>query len=195
MGKLLKGGILGGLVLFIWGAISWTVLDWHISTLEKFPDENAATAFIEELPESGMYMLPLSFKLSGSASQTTIDEAIASSMKRKETGPIVLASVWKGGTDANMIQQLVVALITQIIAAIIVTGLVLIKPHTQFSGRFFQVILFALAAAIVTYIPYMNWFFFPTYYTIISILDLLIGWFFAAFVISHFTRPKYPNFY
>ena len=195
MAKWLKGGIFGGIVLFIWGAISWTVLDWHISTFEKFPDENTATAFISEIPKSGMYVLPLSFKLPDTASESEKIKAMADSMKRKENGPIVFAAIWKDGTDINMVQQLVIAFINQIIAALLVTGLVLLRPHTQFSGRFFQVMLFATAAAVVTHIPYMNWFYFTPYYTFINILDLLIGWFMAAFVISYFTRPKYPNFY
>ena len=195
MGKLIKGGILGGIILFIWGAISWTVLNWHMTTLEKFPDENAASEFIQNLPKSGMYVLPMSFKLPDTASQGEIDKAMEESMQRKAKGPIVFAAVSKQGNNPNMAKEMGISLITQIIAAFLVTGLILLRPHTQFSGRLFQVMLFALAAGIVTYIPYMNWFMFSPYYTLISIIDLLIGWFFAGLVISYFTRPKYPNFY
>ncbi len=192
MTKWLKGGIFGGIVLFIWGAISWTVLDWHISTFKKFPDESVATSFISEIPKSGMYVLPLSFKLSDTTSES---DKTDNTKKYKDNSPIVFAAIWKDGANTNMLQQLIVSLISQIIAALLVTGIVLLRPHTQFSGRFFQVMLFAVAAAIVTHIPYMNWFYFTSYYTFINILDLLIGWFMAAFVISYVTRPKYPNFY
>lgn len=184
MGKLLKGGVLGGLVLFLWGVISWTVLDWHSSTLEKFPNEGAASAFINQLPKSGMYLQKPELSLGGQEQSAT-----------KGNAPIIFAAVSNNDPDTNMVTHLVLSLITQIIAAIIITGLVLIKPHIQFGGRLFQVILFALAAGIVTYVPYMNWFHFSFYYTLISIIDLLIGWFLAGMVISYFTRPKYPNFY
>ena len=183
MGKLLKGGILGGLVLFLWGAISWTVLDWHSSAFEKFPDDSTTTAFTNQLPQSGMYLQKPEQSLGGQEQPATND------------APIIFAVVSNNGSNTNMVTHLVISLITQIIAAIIITGLVLIKPHIQFGGRLFQVMLFALAAGIVTYIPYMNWFHFSFYYTLISIIDLLIGWLLAGLVISHFTRPKYPNFY
>lgn len=195
MGKLLKGGILGGIVLFIWGALSWAVLDWHTTTLEKFPDENAASTFIKSMPTSGMYILPLSFKLPDSSSQLDKEKAMEENRQRKTKGPVVFAAISKQGASTDMIKEMGIALITQIIAALLITGLVLLKPHTQFSGRLFQIMLFALAAGIVTHIPYMIWFQFTPYYTLISILDLLIGWLFAGLVISYATKPKYPNFY
>lgn len=195
MGKLIKGGVFGGIILFVWAAISWTLLNWHITTFEPFPNENTASEFIQSLPTSGMYMLPMSFKLPNSASQVDKDAAMEENNQRKTKGPIVFAAVSKQGTNPNMFKEMGISLVSQIIAALLVTGLVLIKPHTQYSHRLFQVILFALAAGIVTHIPYMNWFVFSPYYTLISMLDLLIGWFFAGLVISYFTRPRYPSFY
>ena len=38
---LIKGGIFGGIILFVWGFISWVVLPWHTITLNKFKDEAA----------------------------------------------------------------------------------------------------------------------------------------------------------
>lgn len=181
MGKLLKGGILGGLVLFIWGVISWTVLDWHTSTFENFPSEVVATEFINQVPKSGMYI------------QQSIDNQTQISVSNNS--PLMFAAISKAGTQKSMLVHMGIALLMQIIAAMIVTGLVLIKPHIQFTGRLFQVLLFALAAAIVTYVPYMNWFNFSAHYTLVSIIDLLIGWLFAGLVISRLTKPKYPQFY
>lgn len=194
MAKWLKGGVFSGIVLFIWGAISWTVLDWHDSTFKQFPDKNIAMTFAQEMPKSGMYIFPLSPKLPNIISKTERMKSMVDEVKYKENKPLIFAAIWKNGADINRVQQLIISFISKIIAALLVTGMVLLRPHTQFSGRFFQVMLFASAAAIVTHIPYMNWFYFTPYYTLINILDLLIGWFMAAFVISYFTRPSYPNF-
>jgi hypothetical protein len=142
-----------------------------------------------------MYLLPLTQKLDAPVTQAQQDRAEAESMQRKSAGPVVFASVSKQGIGDSIIKQLGFALLAQIIAALLVTKLILVKPHSLFSGRLFQVMLFALAAGMVTHVPHMNWFYFSQHYTIVSILDLLIGWLLAGFVISHFTRPSYPSFH
>src|SRR3989442_1654297 len=57
--SLLLGGILGGLVLFAWGVVSWMLLPWHLATLEKFKDEaKVAQALTANATKSGVYLLP-----------------------------------------------------------------------------------------------------------------------------------------
>ena len=35
-----KGALFGGLTLFVWGFVSWTVLPWHNMTFSTFTDED-----------------------------------------------------------------------------------------------------------------------------------------------------------
>src|SRR2546427_13216093 len=57
--SLLLGGILGGLVLFAWGVVSWMLLPWHLATLEKFKDEaKAAQPLTANATKSSDYLLP-----------------------------------------------------------------------------------------------------------------------------------------
>ena len=32
----IKAGILGGIIVFMWGMVSWMVLPWHTSTIVSF---------------------------------------------------------------------------------------------------------------------------------------------------------------
>ena len=41
---LVKGTVLGGLALFLWGAVSWMVLPWHQATLLPFANTMLETA-------------------------------------------------------------------------------------------------------------------------------------------------------
>jgi hypothetical protein len=41
--KLILGALLGGLVVFVWSAISWMAIPWHESTWRQFQDKNAIT--------------------------------------------------------------------------------------------------------------------------------------------------------
>src|SRR5437867_7468408 len=57
--SLSLGGLIGGMVLFAWGVVSWMLLPWHLATLEKFKDEaKVAQALTANATKSGVYLLP-----------------------------------------------------------------------------------------------------------------------------------------
>ncbi|MDQ2994245.1 MAG: hypothetical protein M3R00_04770, partial [Pseudomonadota bacterium] len=57
--RIFMAAVLGGLIAFIWGNISWVVLDWHLKAMHQFKDESAVAAVLKNnAPESGVYMLP-----------------------------------------------------------------------------------------------------------------------------------------
>jgi len=182
MGKLLKGGLSGGLILFIWSTLSWNILDWPHSAFDQFPSESTKSELMQQIPSSGMYLL----------SAPTISENTSTSTVLSKHQ--VLVSVQKEGSSNEQSIQLVISLLAQVSAALLITALLLLKPHMQYTKRVLQVLLFATAASIVTYIPYMNQLYFSLQYTLVAMLNLLIGWLFASFAIAHFTRPNYPRF-
>lgn len=188
MGKLLKGGLSGGLILFIWSTLSWNVLDWQPSAFDQFPSEsvNHESELMQKIPSSGMYLL--STPMTTNPSNNSDSDSVALSERQ------VLVSIQKEGQANSYSIQLVISLLAQISAALLITAILLLKPHMQYTKRLVQVLLFATAASIVTYIPYMNQLYFSLQYTLIAMLNLLIGWLFASFAIAHFTRPNYPRF-
>lgn len=57
--KIFLGAIPGGLVAFIGGWISWTMLPWHDATFRSFTDGDAVTVAIKaNAPNTGVYLLP-----------------------------------------------------------------------------------------------------------------------------------------
>ena len=57
--SFLMGGFVGGVVLFVWGAVSWMVLPWHNMTLNTFTDEDkVANVLIANAPVRGIYVYP-----------------------------------------------------------------------------------------------------------------------------------------
>ena len=59
MGKTLLAGVLGGMLVFAWGAVSWMVLPWHAQTLHPFQLEGAVQqSFDAHAPASGISLLP-----------------------------------------------------------------------------------------------------------------------------------------
>ena len=39
---LVMGAVLGGIVVFLWSMVSWTVLPWHSADLMRFTNEDVS---------------------------------------------------------------------------------------------------------------------------------------------------------
>jgi hypothetical protein len=76
------------------------------------------------------------------------------------------------------------------IVAIFVAWMLLKTKGLSYAGRVSFVVIFALAASIVTDIPYWNWFGFDLQYTLVTVADLLIGWFFAGLVLAKLCKNE-----
>ena len=59
MKKLVITSIVGGIIIFIWQTLSWTVLNLHHSSQEYTPKQDSIMAFLnEQFSEDGAYLLP-----------------------------------------------------------------------------------------------------------------------------------------
>ncbi|MGF1547970.1 MAG: hypothetical protein ACFCUG_11660 [Thiotrichales bacterium] len=185
---LSKGGILAALILFAWGAISWMVLPWHLAVLEKFPnEEGVARLVLDQVPRSGMYVLPLTFKLPATALPEDIEAANAQAEQRKRAGPVLFAAIGREGS-APMGNALVGTFAINLVAALMVTALVWLAQRETFWARWSLVTLFACAAAVAVHLPYWNWWSFTLGYTLVAVLDLVVGWMLAGVAIAWATR-------
>ena len=173
----IKGGIVAGIILFLWGTFSWMVLPWHHTTLNAFKDEQAVSDIIvANVAQSGMYVLPVS------QMQGTQD--------KQESMPLIFASIHTEGMPVSMMGNIVIGFIGQLIAAIFVGWLLTKTSGLSYFGRVWFVLIFALTAGIITEVPYWNWFAFDSMYTGVMIADLLIGWLFAGLILAKICVKK-----
>ena len=85
--SLSLGGLIGGLVLFAWGVVSWMLLPWHLATLEKFKDEDkVAQALTANATKSGVYLLPNVHKHEPGMPEAKAKKAEAKGKKAEATG-------------------------------------------------------------------------------------------------------------
>lgn len=165
------GSILAGIVLFIWGAISWMVLPWHSQTLHDFSNPQAV---VSAVTQSGVYAYPSPSKFQDQPQ--TPQSLIFVSVQRERS--------------ISMVVPLLISLATQIIAAIFVLWLLSMTSGLSYIGRVFFVVIFGFAAGIVTYVPYWNWFGFDTQFILVEFADLIIGWFLAGLILAGFYCNK-----
>lgn len=184
---LIKGGLLGGLILFLWGNISWMLIPWHSMTLNKINNETVVMQSItSNAPKSGVYVIPNMMQ------QNKSEATNKSAMEMK--GPFIFASVHLE-SDLSMNSALIYYLIMQIIAAFLVTWLIAKTKGSSYFCRVGYAVLFALAAGFVCYLPSWNWFGFPLPYVLVGMADLIIGWFLAGLLIAKVTARVTDRLY
>lgn len=187
MKSVLLGGLLGGVVLFVWGFVSWTVLPWHNTTLNAFGDESAMIGTVAaNAPKRGIYMIPGERNSSGLTEEEKKAHEEAS-MKRMVEGPFVFAAVSPQGT-AGMGPAMIGAFVIQFLGAALATFLLMRATAMPYLARAAFVMLLGLFAGIVTHAPYWNWWGFPADYTLVMSADLVIGWTLAGLVIARIAK-------
>lgn len=167
--KIFKCGLIGAVVLFAWGWISWGILPWHKSQFKAFTNETSVKdAIINNAGDSGIYTIPSMDKCG------------------KEKGPFIFASI-KRDYSCSMGGSLISIFIMKFVAACVVTWLLL---QTKFDSKksviFITVIGFLIPFTAL--LPNVIWMGFPPMYAVTNILDSMIGWFFAGLAISKFAR-------
>src|SRR2546423_10355233 len=130
MGKqMILGSVLGGIVLFVWGAIAWMFIPWPGQPLRGFKNEDAVTqAIIANAPQSGNYLLPNADQKGLTAEQQQ------KAMEKMAKGPIVFASVRLEPFN-SMAKPLVSQFLTQLLVALLGTVLLLQTSGLSYKSR------------------------------------------------------------
>ncbi len=173
---LLKGAITGGLIVFLWSAVSWMALPYHGRTLGKFQDEPAVQrALVSNILEPGIYILPHPDQALEKSTDT--QARITAQRKRVQiaNGPFAFVAVQTHGIGAMPV-QLARSLAIQILGSLLMTWLLLQTGPISYRRRVFFVVVVAMTGGILSHLPQWNWWGFPDDYTLMEMLDLLAGW-------------------
>ena len=173
---LIRGGVLGGLTMFLWGMVSWTVLPWNRGNLNSFVNETAvADVITANAPVRGVYVLPrFDRPASADAAGPQIFVAYDERSPRSRARPI-------GG-----------GLMIQILGGFCLTWL-LIKAQLGYWGRVGSATAAGLFAGIVSDLPNWNWWSFSNGFTIASVVDHTLAGFLAGLVIAWAIQEPKPT--
>jgi hypothetical protein len=181
----MKSGLIGGFILFIWGAVSWTVLPWQRNQIQSFSDESDVRSTISSnISGSGLYVLPNLNNYAGNP------EKLAAAKERMREGPFAMVAVSAEGKNPNMVAGAIESLILKIVAACLVTWLLLHTHPTDFTKSVKFVTVVGIVVALLATIPYAIWFGFPGGFVIGSMIEIVFGWFFAGLAIARIVKVK-----
>lgn len=164
--KLLIGGIVGGLLLFIYSFLSWAILNIHGSTTKYTPAQDEILALLSsKITEDGSYMLPMAPPGSTPEEQQAIQEGMSGK-------PWATISYHKA-MNTSMVMNMGRGLLVDILIAMATLWLIYKMRDINFKSAY----TFCLSIGILAYLafPYGFSIWFETN-TIPDLIDALISW-------------------
>jgi hypothetical protein len=178
--RIIIAGLLGGLVIFIWGAISHMALPLGEVGMAESKNEDAVLSVLKEnMPKPGVYILP-----GLSSAQMSDEKAVAAYQAKSVVQPhafIVYQSQGRDSTQMN--QNLLHEYICNTIAALFAAVILALGTFT-FAKRVLLSIGLGIFSWITVSAPYWNWYRFPQDFSLANLAMLVSAWFLAGLAMA-----------
>lgn len=185
--RVILAGILGGVVIFLWGYLAHTALGLGAVGIKELPNEQAVVGAIRTaISEPGFYFFPGVGMTTGASA-----EQIRAAMAKAAGGPYGILIYHPSGaeyiTPRRLGVQLGLNVVQALFAAILLscaTGL------SSYASRVGFVFVAGLLAALSTNVEYWNWYSFPSNYTAAYMATQIIGFLLAGFIVAGFVKKS-----
>ena len=165
--KIAIATVVAGIIMFVWGFLSWTVLPWHKVDVHQFQDESLVMQTLTaQGPESGIYWVP------GNEEDYT-----------PET-PGAFVNLLNEGYGTGMGQMMIGGLVCNLIFAFLTIMLLAKTSGMSYGGKVGFITMVGFLVALGSALPYWNWFGFPAGYSLVQIADVTIMWLLAGLAIA-----------
>jgi uncharacterized membrane protein len=187
MKKLLIGSIIGGIILFVWSWLAWTLVPIHSDTIQNINNEEAVVTTMNiNMDKKGVYVFP--------AMPATHDKDVVDEYNQKyQQGPVGMIIYDPQGGDPMPPSQMIIGIIIDILAAFI-AGWFLSRSTAVASSYLGRVVfcgMLGIFLALLSHIVNWNWMNYPLDYTTAWALDTIIGWVLAGLGIAAIIKvPK-----
>ncbi|MEP7211894.1 MAG: hypothetical protein ABI791_02385 [Acidobacteriota bacterium] len=179
--RIILAGILGGLAMFFWSAISHGALDFGV---EPLSNEAAVVANLQaNIAEPGFYFIPgIDMKNSTEAEQ-------AEWTKKYEAGPNAIVIYHPTGKKAFGAERMGTELASNILACAF-AAFAISFVSAGFVMRAMIGPIFGLVGWLSIVASYWNWYRFPTKMVETELIDQLGGWLVAGIVIAIIVKGR-----
>jgi len=189
--KLLFAALLGALAMFTWEFVAHMFTPLGEAGMNYMPKPEAVSSALDSAigAKPGMYMFPTG----GLTVESSVEEktkAMARMMEEMKTRPSGLLIYKPAGAVFNFGKSLAVQFITDFVKAFIAVWLLAQTRLTTFGSRVGFVAVAGVLSAIVTNIPYWNWYSLDGTFTMSQIVTEIVGFFCAGLVIAAVFKPR-----
>lgn len=184
MGKLAVAALVGGLIVFAWGAVAHMATPLGMAGMSFLPDEGATLEGLRvSVPKTGMYIFPTE----GMNSKNEAEQKAWTERYRRGPSGILLYKA--EGSEPLSARYLVVEFISNVLAAF-VAALMVSMIAGPYSRRVLAVLLLAIFAFLSLSVSYWNWYGYPTTYIGAELLTEAIGWLLAGLAIARLAPAR-----
>ena len=170
MMRVLIATVVAGVILFVWGFLAWGVTGMHETTGGKASDEVALAAALKaHLPVSGAYALPY---------PPDDKEAWPEYEERHQAGPIAFISIRREGGPVMQPMMFVNGFAVYLANGLVMSLLLFMVRGslTSYVARVVFVTALGLVTGLKSDLVMWNWFYFPIDWTMMNVLDHVIGY-------------------
>lgn len=187
--RILLAGILGGVVVFVCGAVEHMVFGWGGRTFSQLPSDTAAMDFAKSQDlKAGLYGFP---QKPATVPKDQEEKIFNELNERYKQGPNGFLVIGPTGEDMMGPFQLGGEAATNIVAALIAAFIVsLLAPATPFPIRWFVVLLMGAMAWFSLSASYAIWYRFPWPFILDELYCALFEWGVAGLVIAAIAKPQ-----
>lgn len=178
MKKIFIGSLVGGIIMFIWGFLAWTILPIHLHTINYSPAlDTVLQVMANNNTETGVYYAPMADNRNITSFDSKYQEESQKIMEATKGQPAVTVSYLKEGYAMGGTTILHGFLINfcAVLAACIVLAPAFAHMNSFF-GRWWLVLLIGAVVALCGPVLNYNWMATPGVYAKDIVVDVLVNW-------------------
>ena len=185
MVRIVLAAILGGLLMFVWGAVTHMVLPFEREALQPLPNEAVVLSTLgAEVPAPGMYFFPwIDTAVTPTPEQQTAWE------QKLASGPSGLMIYKPNGGEAMSPRQLVFEFASNVLAAFL-GALILVQLPGGLGRRALSVALIGVAAWLSISVSQWTWYGFATAFAISDLVEQFGSWLLAGVGMAALLKPR-----
>ena len=190
--RVLLAGILGGIVMFLWGGLWHDQLPTALVGLRSLPNEQTVVGVMKtNIPEPGMYLFP-GLGVPDGAPFAQKKEAMKKLNQNAPVGPQGVLIYEPVGTGLSG-KMLATEAVTNIVQALLVAFLLAQTGLRRFSSRLGFAFVVGLVASITTNISLWNFYRFPASWIEGQIAFLILGYFLVGIIAAAIVKTGAPK--
>jgi hypothetical protein len=191
--KILLGGVLGGIVMFIWTSLAHMALPLGEAGVREIPNELAVLSAMQSTigEQTGLYIFP-GPGIGKNATRQEKNEAMKRMSEKIAANPSGILIYHAPGRPFALGKSLEIEFATELLEAILVVFLLVQTRIVSFAGRVGFALVAGILAAITTNVSYWNWYGFPSAYTASYMLIEIVGFFLVGVTAALFLRRRAP---
>jgi hypothetical protein len=183
--RVILAAVLGGIVMFGWGAVSHMVLNIDADVFKPIQNEAAvASAMKENIPADGMYFVP-----GLDMTRHPTDEEMAGFSAKYKQGPTAFIVFHQAGGDLMSPMQFGTQFAACLVTALL-GAMILAFASVGFARGVIISLMIGLAGWVSMSVPYWNWYKFSAAFIRGELIDQVVGWFLAGLVMAFILRRR-----